>query len=93
MLSRALQLHPQCLDFWLIGAYTELDLKGNLFNGRKLILSAIRTNQTNPRFYVEYFRFEIKFYEKVKTRIEVLNGKAGETKQIEFIDHDEEDRE
>ena len=44
MLSKAVQTHPTVLDFWLIGVYTELDIKGNLFSGRKLMLQAIRNN-------------------------------------------------
>lgn len=38
ILSKCVQIHPTALDFWLIGVYTELDIKGNLFSGRKLML-------------------------------------------------------
>ena len=72
------------LDFWLIGVYTELDVKGNLFSGRKLMLQAIRNNPDNANFYVEYFRFEVRFFEKVKERILILNGATD--KKIDFID-------
>jgi hypothetical protein len=71
------QTHSTVLDFWLIGVYTELDLKGNLFSGRKLMLQAIRNNSDNAAFYVEYFRFEVRFFEKVKQRIQILNGVKG----------------
>jgi hypothetical protein len=74
VLSKCLQTHPTVLDFWLIGVYTELDIKGNLFSGRKLMLQGIRNNQSNPRFYVEYFRFEVAFFDKVQERISILNG-------------------
>jgi hypothetical protein len=69
VLSKAVQIHPTVLDFWLVGVYTELDLKGNLFSGRKLMLQAIRNNPLNPEYYLEYFRFEVRFFEKVKQRI------------------------
>jgi hypothetical protein len=36
--SSCVQIHPDCLDFWLIAAYTELDVKGNLFSSRNLML-------------------------------------------------------
>jgi len=75
------------LDFWLIGAYTELDMRGNLFNGRKLMLQAIRNNSGSPSFYIEYLKFEIKFYEKLKTRALILKG---DDKKIDFIDDEEE---
>jgi hypothetical protein len=74
------------LDFWLIGVYTELDIKGNLFSGRKLMLQAIRNNPQNSSFYIEYFRFEVRFFEKVKQRIIILNG--SNDKAIDFIDED-----
>jgi hypothetical protein len=51
-------MHPTVVDFWLIGAYVELDLKGNIFQSRKLMLQGIRNNENNALFYVEYFRFE-----------------------------------
>lgn len=77
------------LDFWLIGVYTELDIKGNLFSGRKLMLQAIRNNSENPNFYIEYFRFEVRFFEKVKQRIMILNG--ADDKKLDFIMEDGED--
>jgi hypothetical protein len=29
---------PGEVDFWLIGAYAELELKGNMFSSRQLIM-------------------------------------------------------
>ena len=87
-----MQTHPTVLDFWLIGVYTELDLKGNLFSGRKLMLQAIRNNSDNPSFYVEYFRFELRFFEKVKQRIQILNGEKAQDKDIAFIDNEDEEK-
>ena len=72
----------------MIGVYTELDIKGNLFSGRKLMLQAIRNNPLNPSYYVEYFRFEVTFFEKVKERINILNG--DQDKKIDFIVEEEE---
>ena len=88
VVAKGVQLHPTVLDFWLVGVYTELDMKGNLFSGRKLMLQAVRNNPESPQFYVEYFRFEVKFYEKIKTRIMILNGETD--KKIEFIEDEEE---
>jgi hypothetical protein len=80
-------MHPTVLDFWLIGVYTELDIKGNLFSGRKLMLQGIRNNPLNPQFYVEYFRFEVSFYDKVCERISILNG--DKEKKLDFIDEED----
>ena len=90
-MSKAVQTHPTVLDFWLVGVYTELDLKGNLFSGRKLMLQAIRNNSLNPAFYLEYFRFEVRFFEKVKQRIQILNGDGSKDKAIDFINEDYEE--
>ena len=83
VIAKAVQLHPTVLDFWLIGVYTELDMKGNLFSGRKLMMQAVRNNPNTASFYIEYFRFEVKFYEKIKTRIMILNGDT--EKKLDFI--------
>eukprot|EP00347_Sterkiella_histriomuscorum_P012065 403370024 len=98
VLARSVQIHPHNLDFWLIGVYTELDMRGNLFSSRKLMLQAIRNNPNSAQFYVEYFKYELKFYEKIQQRIQILNGgdeekqKLEDEKKIDFI-MDEEDEE
>ena len=43
--ANALLVHPDTLDFWKVAAYTELDLKGNLFSSRNLMLQALRANE------------------------------------------------
>ncbi|CDW85134.1 u3 small nucleolar rna-associated protein 6 [Stylonychia lemnae] len=91
VLAKSVQIHPNVLDFWLIGVYAEHDMRGNLFSSRKLMLQAIRNNPDNANFYVEYFKYEIKFFEKIKQRIQILNsGGEQEEKKIDFI-MDEED--
>ena len=72
--SAAVQIHPDCLDFWLIAAYAELDVKGNLFSSRNLMLQALKVNDSKPRFYTEYLKFEVIFLEKLMQRRKVLNG-------------------
>ena len=84
VVSSCVQIHPTVLDFWLIGVYSELDLKGNLFSSRNLMLQAIRNNENSAHFYTEYFRFETKFLSKIKQRKNILMGKSDDT--LEFID-------
>jgi U3 small nucleolar RNA-associated protein 6 len=38
VVSKAVQIHPDELQFWLVGIYCELDMKGNLFSSRNLML-------------------------------------------------------
>jgi hypothetical protein len=78
-------MHPTVVDFWIVGAYVELDLKGNLFASRKLMLQGIRNNEKNPMFYVEYFRFETALLAKIIERRDILKGGA-EGAKLNFIE-------
>ena len=40
---------------------------------------------------MEYFRFEVRFFEKVRQRIQILNGEKGQEKNIDFIDNEDDD--
>lgn len=66
VVATVLQLHPTVVDFWLVAVYTELDIKGNLFASRNLMLQAIRNNSESALFYLEYFQFEVQFLAKIK---------------------------
>ena len=76
---------PGEVDFWLIGAYAELELKGNMFSSRQLILQGLRMNESDYRFHLEYLRFEVKYFDKVMLRREVL-----QQGQVEFVNDCEE---
>ena len=90
VISSAVQMHPTVVDFWLIGAYVELDLKGNLFASRKLMLQGIRNNDMNPMFYVEYFRFETCLLAKIIQRREILKGEGNQ--DLQFLDQQDEEQ-
>ena len=92
VVSNAVQVHPSCLDFWLVGAYVELDMKGNLFSSRNLMLQALRANGENPTFYTAYLEFELAFLAKVMQRRAILQGKE-EEKKFDFINDVEEEGE
>ena len=83
-IAQVLQLHPTTIDFWLIAAYNELELKGNLFSGRKILLQALRNNSKSAMLYVEYLRFEIALLHKVKDRRKILTGQAED--KLDFVD-------
>lgn len=71
---------PGEVDFWLIGAYAELELKGNMFSSRQLILQGLRMNDSDWRFHIEHLRFEVKYFDKVMLRREVL-----QQGQVDFV--------
>ena len=81
------------IDFWLIAVYTEFDLKGNMFSARNLMLQALRNNETNAFFYVEYFRFEAAMVQRIKQRRKILmSGDKGSTGDLQFIDDEAENK-
>ena len=101
--ANALLIHPGTLDFWQIAAYAELDLKGNLFSSRNLMLQALRANDDSPKFHTAYLAFEVKFLSKLMQRRQILAGHkqlnekgeliaaANSGDNLEFIDEDDED--
>lgn len=66
--ANALLTHPGHLDFWLIAAYSELDMRGNLFSSRNLMLQALRANEDSSEFQLAYLAFEVKFLGKLMQR-------------------------
>jgi hypothetical protein len=72
VIMKAVQVHPECLDFWLIGIYTELDMKGNLFSSRNLMLQAHTANNKSAEFNLAYLEFELNFLTKVMKRRQIL---------------------
>jgi len=46
-------------------------------------------NDTDPKFHLEYLRFELKFFEKIMMRREVLKPDA----KVDFINDCDEDKE
>ena len=86
--ANALLIHPDTLDFWQIAAYAELDLKGNLFSSRNLMLQALRANENSPDFNVAYLAFEVKFLDKLMQRRQVLSGMKQINEQGHLINAD-----
>ena len=96
VVSSAVLVHPDVLDFWLIGAYSELDMKGNLLSSRNLMLQALRVNENAPKFYTAYLKFEVRFLDKLMERRAILNGPGGKAAggksgELDFIDEDDDD--
>lgn len=88
VISELMQMHPQVVDFWLVAAYNEMEIKGNLFAGRKLLLQGLRNNENSVLLHVEYLRFEIELMRKLKERRQVLTG--GLDKKLDFVDMEQQ---
>ena len=57
------------------------------------MLQALKVNDTKPRFYTEYLKFECAFLDKLMTRRKVLNGIGAKNQNsndaLEFVDEEE----
>lgn len=76
VLSECLQQMPNEIDFWLVGVYADLELKGNMFSSRQLMLQGLRLNEHDSQFHLEYLRFELNFFHKIMKRREHLTPAA-----------------
>ena len=65
---------PNVIEFWLIGVYADLELKGNMFSSRQLMLQGLRLNENDSQFHLEYLRFELNFFHKIMKRRELLSS-------------------
>ena len=90
VVAECLQLMPEEVQFWQIGAYAELEVKGNMFSGRQLMLQGLRQNEDFPKFNLAYLKFELVTFEKIMKRRDVLN-KISEDQAIDFVDQEEQE--
>jgi len=57
-----------CIDIWLLAIYYHFEINKDSFKARKTFLKALKTNKKRKDFWLEYFRFELKFLEIIKKR-------------------------
>lgn len=92
--ARAIQLHPSKPTFWIKAATWELESNTNMGAARVLLQRAIRMNPDLSELWHEYFKLELAYLEKVRTRREILFGKkAGATAAAKKQGEEDEDDE
>lgn len=64
-LSHAVKFNPFDLDLWLAGVYYEFEVVSNPWRARKVFHKALKINRKLPQFWIEYFRFEMQFAQKI----------------------------
>ena len=95
---------PGCVEFWQIAAYTELEIKGNMFSGRSMMLQGLRQINGNStqnssdvelsaKFDLAYLKFEKVTFEKMMKRRDMLReGINGDPDQaIDFVNEEMSD--
>ncbi|KAJ3167406.1 U3 snoRNP protein [Geranomyces variabilis] len=75
--AKAIQLHPMYDTFWVMAAGWEFQDNGNMSSARVLLQRGLRLNPESKRLWVEYFKLELLWVEKIKERRKVL-FKSGE---------------
>jgi hypothetical protein len=57
------------------------------------MLQALKVNDSKPRFYTEYLKFEVIFLDKLMQRRKVLNGAHQKKPDLNFVEGDEDAQE
>ncbi|KAE8902091.1 hypothetical protein PF005_g14510 [Phytophthora fragariae] len=70
--SRALQSHPRSAELWIEAASYEFGVNLNVDSARVLMQRAIRLNNHNQKLWLEYFRLELLYVQKLTMRRQVL---------------------
>ncbi|ETO64412.1 hypothetical protein F444_18048 [Phytophthora nicotianae P1976] len=70
--SRALQSHPRSAELWIEAASYEFGVNLNVESARVLMQRAIRLNKHNQKLWLEYFRLELLYVQKLAMRRQVL---------------------
>lgn len=70
--SRALQSHPRRAEIWIEAASYEFSTNLSVAAARVLMQRAIRINRESPRLWLEYFRLELLYIQKLAVRREIL---------------------
>ncbi len=72
MLTKALQLHPTAAGLWSHAAAWELQHNGNAGAARTLMQRGLRMARGSDHLWVEYFRLELTYAQRLATRRRVL---------------------
>jgi U3 small nucleolar RNA-associated protein 6 len=72
VLTRALQLHPNCASLWTYAAAWEFEHNANAVAARALMQRGIRMCKDAPSLWHEYFRMELLYAARLVARRQVL---------------------
>jgi hypothetical protein len=78
---RVISLHPTKDIFWVMAASWEFEKNGNALSGRTLLQRGLRINGESKKLWLEYFRLELLYLEKLRERRKILFGKVNENNE------------
>ncbi|KAI9017097.1 U3 small nucleolar RNA-associated protein 6-domain-containing protein [Gaertneriomyces semiglobifer] len=70
--ARAIQLHPTNASFWIMAAAYEFEKNSNMQSARILLQRGLRINSESRKLWLEYFRLELLWIEKLRARRKIL---------------------
>ncbi|TPX68225.1 hypothetical protein SpCBS45565_g03279 [Spizellomyces sp. 'palustris'] len=70
--AKAIQLHPTKPTFWVMAAAWEFEQNANMTSARVLLQRGLRINPESQKLWLEYFKLELLWIEKIKERRKVL---------------------
>ncbi|XP_071107937.1 U3 small nucleolar RNA-associated protein 6 homolog [Haliotis cracherodii] len=70
--TRMLQVHNKKPDLWVMAAKWEFEANINPENARTLLQRGLRFNDTSKQLWIEYYRLELLYAEKLRKRRELL---------------------
>ncbi|KAG0595028.1 hypothetical protein M758_UG132500 [Ceratodon purpureus] len=91
VLMKAIQLHPAVPGLWIYAAVWEAEHNSNVTAARALMQQGLRACPKSETLWLEYFRMELIFAEKVKARRLVLGISTPETPAITEAGEDGDD--
>lgn len=72
MLTKALQLHPAASGLWSYAAAWEFEHNSNAAAARTLMQRGLRMCKGSHQLWLEYFRMELMYAHKLRTRRRIL---------------------
>ncbi|XP_046856303.1 U3 small nucleolar RNA-associated protein 6 homolog [Xenia sp. Carnegie-2017] len=82
VIGRMLQAHPHNANLWIMAAKWEFENQNNINSARSLMQRALRLNPESCHLWLEYFRLELLFMEKVKKRRQLLGVQDQKDKDV-----------
>ncbi|KAI8810664.1 hypothetical protein BJ742DRAFT_171015 [Cladochytrium replicatum] len=79
-LIKAIQSHPRKPVFWIKAAKIEFERNNNMNAARTLLIRALRINKDSAKIYLEYFKLELLYVDRLLERRKIL-FKEQETKR------------
>lgn len=75
MLARAIRIHPENPDFWIVAAYAMMENENDSQGGRALLQQGLKRNIRSVDYWGEYLRYEIEAARLILEREKILFGK------------------